>query len=138
MPTNQRAHAYYDDESVKCVYHMDTVETEDHILKCKSEGRSHLRLQWLNELEQYLSSSHTREDFKHCIIMGMKKWLGMQYKNRNHGVSNLTRKAAREQIRLGWDHFIGGRLTITWGETINEHLQGQQIKNFSAKQWGGL
>jgi hypothetical protein len=63
-------------------------------------------------------------------------WLGMQDRDENLDVSISTRKAMRAQDRLGWNQFIRGRLTISWGEAINKHLQRHQLKTITAKQWG--
>jgi hypothetical protein len=136
MPTNHRAHKYYDDESTVCETCKMADETEEHILKCESMGRNALRKTWLNEIEQYLSSSCMCDDIKYSIETGMKTWLGMQSRIRNV-TSDLTRRAKREQDLPGWAQFLRGRSTITGGgESVNNHLHKRKITNITAEQWG--
>jgi hypothetical protein len=48
----------------------------------------------------------------------------------------LIRTTIREQNYIGWDHFICGRITISWSGIISDHLQQNQIKHMNTEQWG--
>jgi hypothetical protein len=61
---------------------------------------------------------------------------GLEWCRTENEASVLTRRANREQDRLGWDQFLRGRLTIMWGGIINNHLQRRKITNITTAQWG--
>jgi hypothetical protein len=44
--------------------------------------------------------------------------------------------AIQQQEAIGWRHFMRGRLSLMWGEIINDHLSSSNIKNMSAETWG--
>jgi hypothetical protein len=53
-----------------------------------------------------------------------------------HEMPVLVRTGFREQSDIGWDHFIQGRMSMTWGELIKRQLEIRSIKNQKAEQWG--
>jgi hypothetical protein len=45
-------------------------------------------------------------------------------------------QATQQQLYIGWNHFIRGRLTIEWGNIIHRHLEKEMITIMTAKKWG--
>jgi hypothetical protein len=40
-----------------------------------------------------------------------------------------------KQQQFGWDHFIQGRMVISWSMILNETIHQNQIKNTNSEQW---
>ena len=75
MSTNKRDNLYYN----KCPYckecRIEEIEDEDHIIQCLSEKRKKLRADWLAEIKEFLSKSHTPENVKDAMYFGLQSWL---------------------------------------------------------------
>jgi hypothetical protein len=127
---------YDNNHSELCDCCKTTIETEDHILRCGLNERYSIREEWIRDLTEYLTQSHTSEEVKLCIMTGVTIWLNNDLVQQiNNEILAATRTAFRRQNHIGWDHFIQGRISTSWGDVIKHHLQNQGIKNTTAKQW---
>jgi hypothetical protein len=75
-------------------------------------------------------------EVKDCIIKCVSKWLRKEPMPSVHKMPLLVRTLFREQSDIGWDHFIQGRMSMTWVELIIRQLETKNIKNQKAEQWG--
>jgi hypothetical protein len=70
------------------------------------------------------------------IIVNTTAWLKDQHRKDHPNDSPKIKQLASDQSKIGWDHFIRGRLALLWGRNINDHLQQNRIINITAEQWG--
>jgi hypothetical protein len=92
----------------------------------------------MNELRDYLSQQHTPIEIKHAILTHTNNWLEpTQIIDPTHYDNNQELQlAVKQQLQIGWKHFIRGRLTIEWGNIIHRHLAKENIVNINAEKWG--
>jgi hypothetical protein len=94
-------------------------------------------MEWINDLSSYLSQKHTPVGAKHIILHNLTQWL--EPSNTIELPIDLTfedlTKATQQQQRIGWRHFIRGRLSIEWGKFINLHLIQEKLYDISAEKW---
>jgi hypothetical protein len=112
------------------------IEKEDHILQCRTEKRQALRNEWLNQLLQYLSEPHTLRGVMYSLYHQVKVWLEPGHSKSYKPLDSTLIQANEQQGAIGWRHFLKGRLTITWGEIINNHIAANEIPSSSAEQLG--
>jgi hypothetical protein len=117
-------------------------ETITHILRCKSPAREALRQQWLQELEEYMESHYTPKIVTQVIIHGVKGWFEDCQVPVDPEIldsaSPQLKKAIKEQGKIGWDHFIKGRISREWASFINHALKetDQATKYYTSETWG--
>jgi hypothetical protein len=58
------------------------------------------------------------------------------HKHEHIPIYPLYQQALSQQNRIGWDHFIRGRLLITWGQIVNDHMVHNGITSTTAEKWG--
>jgi hypothetical protein len=66
----------------------------------------------------------------------VKKWLEPGHRTKYEAIDPLLIKAIDQQTAIGWRQFMRGRISITWSEIINNHLEANEIKSITADQWG--
>jgi hypothetical protein len=116
------------------------IENEDHIIRCWIPSRHKIQNEWRHEFTTFLSESHTSIAIKDSLCYGFHNWL--ESGRNTPGIPPLpTRKADvmqayNEQANIGWQNFIRGRMTITWGTLINRHVAKQKRYTFNAEHWG--
>jgi hypothetical protein len=135
LPTNKRKSLRQASHRDTCETCEDQIETENHMLRCESEKRYELREKWIEDLEFYLSKPHTPREVKDSILTCVTTWLNNEQTPCLNNFDRSTRTVIREQNQIGWDHFMRGRLVISWEAIIKEHLRQYQIKNTNAEQW---
>jgi ribonuclease HI len=137
LPTNARDNKYYPFREKHCFRCQSDIENEDHILKCLSIKRKQSRIEWISEISHYLSQNHTPPAVKDIILQNLQQWL--EPSNIIDITSEINHpelhKAAFQQQRIGWRHFIRGRLSIAWGTTINHHFTNNKIPHITAENW---
>jgi hypothetical protein len=83
-------------------------------------------------LEEFLSSPHTPSSVKIGILTNMTRWMEptirINESQQSKITCSITTKAEILQTRIGWRHFIWGRIAIQWGNIISTHLDQQGIK----------
>jgi hypothetical protein len=136
LPTNKRKNMNHNNHSELCEVCKLHTEDENHIMKCESEKREDIREQWIEDLETMLSKPHTPREVKECIIACITNWIKNEQLPEVNAIPVSLRTVFREQMLIGWDQFIRGRITMSWSEIINNHLEERKIKNINAEQWG--
>lgn len=136
MPTNKREHRRYEYKDQHCNQCQEPVEDEDHIIRCLSSKRKHMRKEWLQEVKVFLSQYHTPTSIKDVIYNKLHSWLEPSIDTTDYDKYPELQKAIQHQEDIGWRHFIRGRLTIEWGNIINSHIETNNIKQYNAEKWG--
>ena len=70
------------------------------------------------------------------MCIGLKHWLGMSTSNQLEIIETFSsniQQAFNNQSTIGWDHFVRGRISLTWGAIVNDLLIKQQ---FDTEAWG--
>jgi ribonuclease HI len=137
LPTKARENKYYSYRDKQCTQCQSDHEDEDHILKCFSIKRQHARIEWMKELDTYLSQNHTPQNVKHIILYNVRQLLEASTNNDFELESDTTDldQANRQQSIIGWRHFIRGRISIYWGKAISLHLAKEKLHQISAEKW---
>lgn len=142
LPTLQREQKYYRKENTSghCKQCKLYIETEDHIIRCRTPSRQKIRDEWRNTLTNFLSESHTPKAIRDALCHGFYTWLesgrdttDIPPPPRNN---SEVMRIYEAQTNIGWHHFPRGRLTIEWGSLINQHLATQPQHQFNAEHWG--
>jgi hypothetical protein len=133
--TNHRDHKHYDHKPEVCntCFHSD--ETEDHILQCKTFTRRKMRKAWIKDIMQLEKKSIPLE-IRKAMCLGVKNWLEISTTNQEEIVdkfSNNIQQAFNNQSKIGWDHFVRGRISLTWGAIVNDLSANEQ---FDTEAWG--
>jgi hypothetical protein len=140
LPTRKRENTYNKYPSVMCPTRKLHMETEDHILQCRTPAHQHIRNEWQKELQEYLSKSHTPTNLKYYFCHGLFSWIEMgRFQPHSPPPIHYDRslhKAVSTQELIGWQHLARGRMTIEWGHSINQHLANQDKYKINAEQWG--
>jgi hypothetical protein len=130
-PTLQREQKYYNKTSTTshCRQCKLYSEDENHIIRCRTISRQKIRDRWRVEILQYLSEPHTPPTIRDAICYGLFSWLE---NGRNTQDKPLLPRREAEVMRvynnqtdIGWQHFVRGRMSIEWGNMINNHLSTQ-------------
>jgi hypothetical protein len=122
---------------LQCKLHS---ETEDHILRCRIPTRQKIRDKWRTEFLKYLSETHTPKAIRDALCHGFFNWL--ESGRNTQDIPPLPTRdkdvltAYDHQTTLGWQHFARGRMTIEWGNIINQHLETKPQHSFNAEHWG--
>jgi hypothetical protein len=89
-------------------------------------------------MKVFLSLPHTPQDVRDAICNSLQLWLDPS--NTEDIIDTVEKKevteALKSQYKIGWQHFVRGRVSIDWGAIINVHLQTNKITNITAEQWG--
>jgi hypothetical protein len=129
--TNHRAAMYSPHANSQCAACLDPDETAEHILKCKTPARDAIRTQWIEKLREYMEGHHTPPSVSAIITDGIQHWLDGEatphLSTMERSASVHLKKAVREQHKLGWDHFIKGRITREWASFINHELRTRNV-----------
>jgi hypothetical protein len=138
LPTKAREQKYYPYRTKHCSQCQCDNENEDHIIQCFSIRRKQARKTWLDELEDYLSQNHTPPEVKITMMTQLNNWLEPTTTINNQSVEENPELllATEQQQKIGWKHYIRGRMTIEWGNIIHRHIEKEKIINMTAEKWG--
>ena len=132
--TFSRDHLHYKHKPEACNTCSHSEETEDHILQCKTFSRRKLRKSWTKEILD-MDKITIPLNIRKAISLGIKGWLEKSPIDDEmlDNFSTKIQQAFRHQSKIGWDHFVRGRISITWGNLLNDTITKQQ---FDAEKWG--
>jgi hypothetical protein len=137
---NKKAHRYCSDNSSTCSTCQTDVKDEDHIIKCRTQRRYNLRVEWIHSINKFLSGIYTPNAVKTSICYNLSKWLeptkSQEEMNQNNNGCEAINRAEGMQEKIGWQQFIRGKISIQWGKVIRTHLETQGIKSITAEKWG--
>jgi hypothetical protein len=125
LPCNYRQHKYYKYKTNICLSCKLEVETQDHIFQCINyPEREKLRKNYKMQLGIILSNHHTSPESTLIITHNISTYLSNIESLSLHELvpdaSVDLIKAYQEQCKIGWDQWLQGRITSTWG-TLQNH-----------------
>jgi ribonuclease HI len=119
LPCNKKEHLYYPYLTSDCKYCPNTIEDQNHVLRCPCcDKRDDLRKQLVKQLDHEMRLLRTNINTNRVIIGYVKAWLENR---RNPNIRTMVDnpsltliQAVQDQNQLGWDQFISGRISINW------------------------
>jgi hypothetical protein len=138
LPTKTRDNKYYHYRTKNCDQCQSDFEDEDHVILCRSIKRQQLRQSWINDITSYLSEPHTPASIREAIVFNLTNWFEPQDNAEplDHFHQHDIGMAINKQHAIGWRHFIRGRVSLDWGNLINNHLASENIPHINAEKWG--
>ena len=130
-------HPFKSNKCSKC----NTIEDENHIMRCRVITRKDIRSEYLQEMSDYLSGSSTPIYVKEIIMQKITEWLELQLPTTSNTDSTKSTAntylddAINLQNKIGWDQFIRGRITMEFGYLINRHLHTSNDTSTTAEEW---
>lgn len=130
-------HPFKSNKCSKC----NTIEDENHIMRCRVITRKDIRSEYLQEMSDYLSGSSTPIYVKEIIMQKITEWLELQLPTTSNTDSTISTAntylddAINLQNKIGWDQFIRGRITMEFGYLINRHLHTSNDTSTTAEEW---
>lgn len=129
LPTNRRLSKFHSHISNNCLSCPTAEETDDHIVWCNSNDRLTAKHIWEQDIFHFLSEKHTPNNVRTAIMTGFHHWIYnkpippiLQY---CPTAPSDLQKAYNDQTRIGWNHFVRGRISIHWQKLITHHLRNQ-------------
>jgi hypothetical protein len=111
-------------------------ESIDHVLRCSSDRRAAARLKAINGLRKHFSDYHTPAPMSAMIIASVTLWfegrhptvplLDVSPNNVNCELHQLINDAYNHQCRIGWGHFLRGRISLHWKIAIRKYYSERQ------------
>jgi hypothetical protein len=135
LRTKKRDKRYDPDKSAICQYCLCQEEDKDHILRCHSSSRIALRIKWIEELNEYLTSSFTPMKTHKGIMHGVTSLLEPQAASQYYYDKVNKSIAYRAQEQIGWRHFIRGMISQEWAFLLWDHFQENNITKLTTDQW---
>jgi hypothetical protein len=121
-PTCHRETKYREHIKDECTACGSLRETEDHILQCGCESRHLIRQEGISTLQAELIRLQTPSAIQVAIIHGITAWLSktplLPIQLLVTNASPSLASAYDTQKRIGWDHFIRGRIALHWSSLI--------------------
>jgi hypothetical protein len=113
MPTNHQLNIYDPEHPAECECRKHQIETETLVIRYPSEKWHTIQEKWLQELNIFLGKPHTCAELKCCIIENTTAWLNDENPCEFNNNSQKIWQPPRGQGRIGWDHFIRGRVAMS-------------------------
>lgn len=106
-------------------------EDIDHLLKCESPRRNKIRDHMFKEIGDYMKSKNTPVEVHAMIITYLRAWFSSSLEeiHQDPNISKFLKSAVGEQMEIGWDQFLLGRISKKWGELINFHQPKNNKEN---------
>jgi hypothetical protein len=122
-PCNKRENLYYGYIKPFCRNCKDIIETPEHILQCKKcAKRQQAKEDYLKNMRRKMEDMWTDPATIRAIIHYVTSWinntLNEKIKELIPEASITLKLAIEEQTKIGWDHFIKGRITRTWSSLL--------------------
>lgn len=121
LPTRAHQLRFNSDADATCPCCMAHPETHIHVIQCPASRMAETNLQFLAQWKQKWDSSKAPvipKRLTEAIILGIKQhsaqdeptWQALP----NSEQEQLIKKAFQAQTKIGWDHFLCGRVSKQW------------------------
>jgi hypothetical protein len=143
LPTNHREQLYNNEMSGLCSECSTEIETQDHMIKCKSDSRQSIRDSLLTGAEEICKKNNVPSEMTNAFMSGLTAWI------KNEKIPNIKtivpnasiqlKKTYREQTLIGWDQIVKGRIATSWSQFINHKLDQNDEDNSqytTSETWG--
>jgi len=98
-------------------HHLDQeMEDADHVVQCIAANRQQLRTEFIQELNEFLSKSHTPAPVRDAIFTGIHGWVHRMTKQKStdkQDYPKTTEQTIRHQQAIGWHHFMRDQINTT-------------------------
>jgi hypothetical protein len=143
LPTNYRNNKYYPFKPDQCSACNNCKETQEHMFQCnKCDTRNDIKTKYLKELKSLLDNLRTNETTTRVILSYLGAWLDNKQPPEIEQIapeaSVYLTQAISEQTEIGWNHFLYGRRTETWGTLYNHDIASKEhgLYHPTAEKWG--
>ena len=82
----------------------------DHLNQCTNKARTAVFMDQINLIEEWMESTYTYPNLQTWLILYLKKRNKTRFQDLE-GIPNSMRSIAEEKDRIGWEHFVEGRMT---------------------------
>ena len=145
--TNDRESKLQTHRNANCERCQIHTETTDHVIQCETILNRQMWNEMLEHLKAFFKKSKTPIAMERCILEGLNAWLrGQEPPSIETIIPSASHKlvlAYKEQTKIGWGHFLRGRLSLVWANFINfeieQNRQAGNRKKFkykTAEEWG--
>jgi len=146
-PTRKQRSRYDNSIDSRCFSCGRLYEDLEHVLRCTSPPREAARTKAITEFKEHLSNQHTPAPMAELIIHAIQRWFQGQrplppslpdYMDDDDSkeIQSLLVTAYERQSRIGWYHFLRGRLTFAWKPVIATYYRMKcPGDKFSPKMW---
>jgi len=139
LPINARLSKWMVDRQEECPGPTcNDKETVDHLLRCPTYH--HIWQEQWKKLDALVASNHITLSIAQAFRHGISTWrqeqefdwtpqLGSQQ------LRELLSQACHEQAQIGWDAFLRGHVTTTWGEVQSLSSRSNGSHKMDSPQW---
>ena len=106
-------------------------ETALHVITCQHKTAKE---EWdveINNFQQWMSHNGTAPAISLAMTYNLRKWRKSGGIYGHHYQDNRIKRAIKQQEKIGWDHFLLGRISQQWSE-----IQAKHYKNIGSKKTG--
>jgi hypothetical protein len=107
-------------------------ETALHVLTCQHATAKETWDEELKRFQEWLGQQKTDPAIISALLTNLRKWRKSGGIFGHHYYDKPIRTAIKEQNKIGWDHFMLGRISQQW-----KTIQGQFYKRLNLKKTGG-
>lgn len=118
-------------ENDKCPCCQEENETTFHLIYCEDEGMAMTWQDSLKELDTWLLEEDTAPEISACIMKTLTPREPTDFKEFGKG---LATQAAKDQDRIGWFHFVEGKIAQSW-ETAQHEYYMRKGSDKSGRTW---
>jgi hypothetical protein len=143
LPTNHRKNIYNSELSGVCSECNSEIETQDHVIQCKSEIRQTIRDELETKLLEACDKNKLPKEMTTAFMGGVQAWIRNQnppdIRQLVPNASRQLKKTYNEQTLIGWDQVAKGRIATSWSQFINHVIDQNQDQNSNystAETWG--
>jgi hypothetical protein len=137
---NYRENKFYQYRSEKCKL---CPEKQHHIIQCPHcTKREYLRKEHGHNINKYFVNTETNPApsrvLKHYIMSWINDKTPELLNNLMDDASPKLSQAVTDQMEIGWENFMKGRLSSKWSEMYNHNLlhKTKENKRMTAQKWG--
>lgn len=131
LPTNRRLSKFHLHITPNCPCCASDEESDNHVIWCNKGERFEAKQLWETDVYHFLSEQHTPPLVRTAIMLGFHHWIYnkpippiLQY---IPTASPDIQAAYNDQTKIGWDHFLRGRLSIFWQRIIIQHIMTMPV-----------
>ena len=92
-----------------------------HLFHYEDRGMVEIRKASINDLEDEIKKRHVLRELWLAMREGLVRYFRGKPPESCVPSTERSRRAYAQQSQIGWDHFLKGRVTLTWGQEISEH-----------------
>jgi len=109
-------------------------ETHSHIIQCQHPQSQSLYREFIASLSDWMTSQQTPNEMALELLQLITEW--QQYGHLLPTTYRFT-NPIQQQIRIGWNHFMEGRINIAFTSYMQDHYDRLKIKR-TGRKWTSL